>query len=160
MKWAVIHKYLTQCWAHSRCLINLSCYYYYDCHYYFLWALEAVTKVFWWILWRIHILTTSFGALVFRFLSNMLLKIDFNLMCSSGLISSFKENILFLFNFREEKGGRKRERNINVWLPLVHPPLGIRPATQACALDQEQVWWPFGLQAGTQPTEPHQPGPE
>ena len=28
----------------------------------------------------------------------------------------------------------ERETNINVWLPLTCPPLGTRPATQACAL--------------------------
>ena len=29
---------------------------------------------------------------------------------------------------------KERERNINVWLPLVYPLLGTWPATQACAL--------------------------
>ena len=38
------------------------------------------------------------------------------------------------------------------------PPLGTWPATQACALDWELNRQPFGLQAGTQSTEPHQPG--
>ena len=36
-----------------------------------------------------------------------------------------------------ERGGvreKDRERNINVWLPLVHPQLGTWPTTQACAL--------------------------
>ena len=28
----------------------------------------------------------------------------------------------------------EREKNTNVWLPLVRPPLGTWPATQACAL--------------------------
>ena len=40
----------------------------------------------------------------------------------------------YLFIFREGKGGRKRERNISVWLPLTRPLLGTWPATQACAL--------------------------
>ena len=31
------------------------------------------------------------------------------------------------------------ERKINVWLPLVHPPLGTGPATQACALTGNQT---------------------
>ena len=35
---------------------------------------------------------------------------------------------------REGKGGRKRERNISVWLHLMRPPPGTWPATQACAL--------------------------
>ena len=29
---------------------------------------------------------------------------------------------------------KKRERNINVWLPLAHPQLGTWPAGQICAL--------------------------
>ena len=37
------------------------------------------------------------------------------------------------------KRGRKRERNINVWLPLTHPLLGTWPATQACALTGNQT---------------------
>ena len=37
-------------------------------------------------------------------------------------IKRFKRFYLFLF--REGKGGRKRERNINVWLPLTRPLLG------------------------------------
>ena len=40
----------------------------------------------------------------------------------------------------------------------MHPPLGIGPATQACALHWESNWQPFDWQASTQPTEPHQPG--
>ena len=40
----------------------------------------------------------------------------------------------YLFIFREGKGGKKRERNINVWLPLERPLLGTWPTTQTCAL--------------------------
>ena len=64
----------------------------------------------------------------------------------------------YLFIFREGKGGRKRERNISVWLPLMYPLLGTQLATQARALDWELNWRPFGSQTGTQSTEPHQPG--
>ena len=46
--------------------------------------------------------------------------------------------ILFIY-FRERKGGRKRERNINVQLPLMCPLLGTWPATQACALTGNQT---------------------
>ena len=42
--------------------------------------------------------------------------------------------ILFIYFKREEKGGRKRERDINVWLPLTCPHPGAWPATQAGAL--------------------------
>ena len=42
----------------------------------------------------------------------------------------------FIYLFLESREGREkeRERNINVWLPLVHPLLGTWVATQACAL--------------------------
>ena len=46
----------------------------------------------------------------------------------------FKKKRFYLFIFREGKGGRRRERNINVWLALMHPLLGSWPATQAGAL--------------------------
>ena len=41
-----------------------------------------------------------------------------------------KKDFIYLFLERE----KDRERNINVWLPLVCPLLGTWPATQACAL--------------------------
>ena len=40
--------------------------------------------------------------------------------------------ILFIFIERGREG--EREGNINMWLLLAHPLLGIRPTTQACAL--------------------------
>ena len=51
---------------------------------------------------------------------------------------------IYLFIFREGKGGRKRERNIKVWLPLMWPPLGTWPTTQGldCKWNQQH----FGLQ--------------
>ena len=39
----------------------------------------------------------------------------------------------YLFIFRERGREGERERNISVWLPLMWPPLGTWPATQACA---------------------------
>ena len=73
--------------------------------------------------------------------------------------------ILFIYFWREGKGGRKRgretsmcERNINVWLPLARPQLGTWPTTQACALIGNRTSdLSFGLQAGAQSTEPLQP---
>ena len=41
---------------------------------------------------------------------------------------------MYLFLEREEGREKERERNINVWLPLLSPQLGIWPATQVCAL--------------------------
>ena len=37
-----------------------------------------------------------------------------------------------IYSFLEK--WEEKERNISVWLPLMRPVLGIRPATQACAL--------------------------
>ena len=37
----------------------------------------------------------------------------------------------FVYLFLNRGEGRKRERNINVWLPLTRPLLGTWPATQA-----------------------------
>ena len=68
--------------------------------------------------------------------------------------SFFKD---YLFIFRGEGREKERERNINVSLPLTRPLLGTSPATQACA-DWGLNWLPFGSQACTQSTEPHQPG--
>ena len=45
-----------------------------------------------------------------------------------------------------------------MWLPLVCPQLETWPATQACALNWELNQQLFGSQAGTQSTEPYQPG--
>ena len=64
------------------------------------------------------------------------------------------KDFIYLFLERVREG----ERNINVWLPLVHSLLGTWPATQACALGWELNRRPFDLQAGTQSTEPYQPG--
>ena len=60
---------------------------------------------------------------------------------------------LFILDRGEGRGQGGREGNINV-LPLAHPALGTWPTTQACALDWESNWWPFGLQVGSQSTEP------
>ena len=40
----------------------------------------------------------------------------------------------FIYLFLERGEGKERERNINVWLPLMWPPLGTWPTTQLCAL--------------------------
>ena len=50
------------------------------------------------------------------------------------LILAFFIKILFyLFLERGEEKEKESERNINVWLPLEHHPLGTRPATQVYA---------------------------
>ena len=47
---------------------------------------------------------------------------------------NFLKDFIYLFLQRGEGKEKERKRNINVWLPLVHPLLGIWPATQACDL--------------------------
>ena len=46
----------------------------------------------------------------------------------------FLKDFIYLFSERGEGREKERERNVNVWLSLACPPLGIRLATQACAL--------------------------
>ena len=56
-------------------------------------------------------------------------------ICKVLLLLFFK---YFTYLFLEGREGREkeRERNINVWLPLVCPQLGTWPTTQACALTE------------------------
>ena len=76
--------------------------------------------------------------------------------------SILKLFILLFYLFLERGVGREkdRERNINVWLPLARPLLGMWPVTQACALTGNRTGDPLVLQDSTQSTEPHQPGHE
>ena len=52
----------------------------------------------------------------------------------------FFKDFIYLFLERGEGREKEREKNINVWLPLVRPLLGTWPATQAHALDWESNW--------------------
>ena len=74
------------------------------------------------------------------------------------IFSYFSVFLKYLFIFRQRGREGERKGNINVWLPLPRPLLGTWPTTQACALDWELNWRPFGLQASSQSIEPHQPG--
>ena len=49
------------------------------------------------------------------------------------------KKILFIFRERGEGREKHRERNISVWLPLVHPPLGTWPATHPSALTESRT---------------------
>ena len=51
-------------------------------------------------------------------------------LCSAFFILDF----IYLFLDRGKGREKERARNINAWLPLMHPPLGTWPVTQACAL--------------------------
>ena len=52
--------------------------------------------------------------------------------------------IIFLKIYLFLERGEGKERDINVWLPLERPLQGTWPKTQACALDWELNWRPFG----------------
>ena len=65
--------------------------------------------------------------------------------------------IFYLLIFRERGKEGERERNITVWLPLKRPLTGDLACNPGMCPDQELNQRPFGLQAGTQSTEPHQP---
>ena len=78
-------------------------------------------------------------------------------LISDFLFFSFKD---FIYSFLEggEVREKERERNINVWLPLKCPPTGDLARNPGMCPDWQSNQWPFGSQAGTQSTEPHQPG--
>ena len=65
----------------------------------------------------------------------------------------------YLFLERGEGKEKERERNTNVWLPLTCPPTGDLARNPDMCPDRELNPQPFGLQACTQSTELHQPGP-
>ena len=70
-----------------------------------------------------------------------------------------KRFYIFIFIQREREGEREGEKHHNVWLPLTCPLLGTWPThNPGMCPDWELNWRPFGSQAGTQSTEPHQPG--
>ena len=47
-----------------------------------------------------------------------------SLFCSGVTFFYFFKDFIYLFPERGKGGEKERERNINVWLPLVHPQLG------------------------------------
>ena len=65
--------------------------------------------------------------------TNMYSDITYVSLCQSILYYCFKDSI-DLFLESGEGREKERERNISVWLPVMWPPLGTWPATQACAL--------------------------
>ena len=62
------------------------------------------------------------------------------------------KKILFIYLLLE----RGRQGDINVWLPLTCPPTGDLACEPGMYPDWESNRQPFGSQAGTQSTEPHQ----
>ena len=66
--------------------------------------------------------------------------------------------ILFIYFFREGKGGRKRGRETSMWGCLLCAPTGDLARNPGMCPDWEFNQWLFGSQAGAQSTQPHQPG--
>ena len=66
---------------------------------------------------------------------------------------------LFILD-RGEGREKKRERNINVWVSLTHPPTGelTWPATQACALTGKQTGDPLICRLALNPLSPTSQG--
>ena len=65
--------------------------------------------------------------------------------------------ILFLFIFREKKGGIEGEKHYCA-VASHAPPTGDLAHNPGMCPDWESNLQPFGSQAGAQSTEPHQPG--
>ena len=64
----------------------------------------------------------------------------------------------FKFFEKEEGKEKKREKNINVWLPLTHHLWGDLACKLRMCSDWDSNQWPLDSQASTQSSEPHQPG--
>ena len=64
----------------------------------------------------------------------------------------------FIYFKREEKGKKKRGREHQSMVASHTPPTGDLACNPGTCPDWESNQRPFGLQAGTQSTEPHQPG--
>ena len=77
----------------------------------------------------------------------------------------FKRFLKFIFRERGKEREREGEKNIDIdvrekrQLATSHmPPTRDLSCNPSICPDWESNWWPFGLQVGTQHTEPHQPG--
>ena len=68
----------------------------------------------------------------------------------------FFKDFIYLLLERGQGREKERDRNINVWLLIAHPSKDLARNTGMCP-DWESNRRPFGSQAGTQSTEPHQP---
>ena len=72
----------------------------------------------------------------------------------------FLKDFIYLFLERGEGREKERERNISVWLPLVHPLLGTCPATQACPLTGNRTSDPLVIRLALNPLSHTSQGPQ
>ena len=93
----------------------------------------------------LHPLQCFLSALYFlSFFPDLQYKI-YGILC----LSFFFLRFLFLYLLLERR--ERRERNINVWLPLTRPLLGTWPATQACALTGNRTGDPLFCRSSLNP---------
>ena len=74
----------------------------------------------------------------------------------SAPLNIFFKDFIYLFLETGEGREKERERNISVWLPLMHPQWGPGHNPGMCP-DWELNLQPSGSQVSAQSTEPHQP---
>ena len=97
----------------------------------------------------------QFGDIDHSSFSSYLPGHSFWISCSA--YTFFKKKILYLFIFRQR--GREGEKYRCVTLVGSHTPLtGDLTSNPGMCPDPGSNWRPFGLQAGAQSTESHQPG--
>ena len=70
-------------------------------------------------------------------------------LTNPGVSSFFFFKTLFICRQRGRE--KERERNSNVWLPLMHPSPGTWPATQTCALTGNRTSNPLVLRLALNP---------
>ena len=79
--------------------------------------------------------------------------------CPLAVIWFYFKILFILFLGKEQGREKERERNINVWLPLVCPLLETWPATQACALTGNRTGGPLVLRSAVNPLSYTSQGP-
>ena len=100
---------------------------------------------------------------IFIYFDKKACKLSFEVLIGSFYLFLFFRRFNLFFFFRKRKGGRKRERNIDVqrihWSVASHsPPTGELAGNPSMRPDWESNQRPFGSQAGTLSTEPHSQG--
>ena len=80
-------------------------------------------------------------------------------LCQTLFFFLFLRFYLFIFRERGREGERRREKHQCVVVASCTPPTGDLAHNPGVCPDWELNWQHFGLQAGTQSTEPHQWGP-